>query len=76
MTLPKYEHKTISIGASFPDYTVITQCIPDCPACASEATLCKVMGWGESECPHFVNQEKRECAKCWYELRREALEAK
>ena len=73
MTLPKYEHKTISIGASFPDYTVITQCIPDCPACA----LRKVVEWLVERKYQFSDGEGLYLMpKDWAELRREALEAK
>lgn len=40
------EHKTVEIGASFDtDYKVITQCVPDCPACAAERQLRAVLEW-------------------------------
>ena len=52
----KYEHKTESLGASFDtDYRVITQCTPDCPACAFKAGIKKVVEWirNHISLPHF-----------------------
>lgn len=42
----KYKHKTEQLGASFDtDYKVITQCVPDCPACAFKAGIREVVEW-------------------------------
>ena len=67
----KYTHKTEQFGASYDtDYKVITQCTPDCPACAYDAgrqvLFKEVMKWLDYENALVrMFYEDQDCEKRW-----------